>query len=103
MFFCGRAKYVHEHTFTLPLLHTNHKPSFPAEQGLALHSHTMNKCRFIIPNLIPLEVFYQSQNIILSCMHLWLFPWQPTLCRILPLFLYLGLLEEVDVIRMVRP
>ncbi len=52
--------------------------------------HTRNKCTLIIPYLMPLEVFYLTQIIILPCMYFWLFPWQPTLCSILPLFLYLG-------------
>ncbi len=48
--FSGRAKYAHEHTSALPFLHTNHNPSFLAEQGLMPHScHTMNKCTLIIP------------------------------------------------------
>ncbi len=92
-FFSGKAKYVHEPTTSaLPLLHTNHNRSLPAEQGLTPHSHhTRNKCTFIIPYLMPLEVLkYQTQIIILPCMYFWLFPWQPTLCSILPLFLYLG-------------
>ncbi len=38
-------------------------------------------------------------------MYFWLFPWQPTVCSILPLFLYWGggVIQEVDVISMVRP
>ncbi len=79
--FSGRAKYVREHTSALPFLHTNHNPPLPAEQSLMPHSHhSRNKCTLIIPFLMPLEVFYQTQFIILSCMYFWLFPWQPTLC-----------------------
>ncbi len=89
--FSGRAKYVCQHTSALPFLRTNHNRSLPAEQGLTPHSHhTMNKCTLIIPYVMPLEVFYQTQIIILPCIYVWLFPWQPTLCSILPLFLYLG-------------
>ncbi len=90
LFFSGRAKYVREHTSALPFLHTNHNRSLPADQGLTPHSHhTQNKCTLIIPYLMPLEVFYQTQIIILPCMYFWLFAWQLTLCSILPLFLYL--------------
>ncbi len=95
----GRAKCVHEHTSALPFLPTNHNRSLPAYQGLTLLSHhTRNKCTLIIPYLMPLELFYQTQIIILPCMYFWLFPWQPTLCSILLLFLYLGVLQEVDII-----
>ncbi len=52
--------------------------------------HSMNKCTLIIPYLIPLEVFHQPQIIILSVMYFGLFPWEPMLYNILPLFLYLG-------------
>ncbi len=91
LFFSVRAKYVCEHTSALLFLYTNHNRSLRAEQGLTPHSHhTRNKCTLIILYLMPLEVFYQTQIIILSCMYFLLFPWQPTLCSILPLFLYLG-------------
>ncbi len=84
--------------------HTNRNRSLPAEQGLTPHSHhTRNKCTPIIPYLTPLEVFYQTQIIILPYMYFGLFPWQPTLYSILPLFLYLGVLQEVDIISTVRP
>ncbi len=79
----------------------NYNRSLPADQSLTPHSHhTPNKCWLIIPYLIPVEVFYQPQIIILSCMYFWLFPWQPTLCSIFPLFQYLC---EVDIISTVRP
>ncbi len=111
LFFSGRAKYVCEHTSALLCLYTNHNRSLSAKQGLTPHSHhTWNKCTLIIPFLMPLDVFYQTQIIILPCMYFWLFPWQPILRSILPLFLYLGgstgsgyVLQEVDIISTVRP
>ncbi len=91
LFFSGRAKYVCKDTSTLPFLSANHNQSLPAKQGLTSHSHHI-RCKYtlIIPYLMPLEVFYQTHIIILPCMYFWLFPWQPTLCSILLLFLYLG-------------
>ncbi len=91
LFFNGREKYVCEHTSTLTILPTNHNQSLRVEQGLTPHSHhTRNKCTLIIPYLMPLELFYQTQIMILPCMYFCFFPWQRTFCNILPLFLYLG-------------
>ncbi len=76
LYFSGRAKYVREHTSALPFLNTNHNLSLPADQGLTPHSHhTRNNCTLIIPYLMPLEVFYQTQIIVLPSMYFWLFPW----------------------------
>ncbi len=68
-----------------------------------LSYHTKNKCTLIIPYRMSLEVFYQTQIIILPCMSFWLFPWQPMLCSILLLFLYFRGLQEVDIISTVKP
>ncbi len=98
-FFNSRAKYVHEHTSALPFLHMNHNRPLPAEQGLTpgINAHLLHSY------LMPLEVFYQTQIIIMPCMYFWLFPWQPTLCSICYYFYTWGVLQEVDIISKVRP
>ncbi len=104
LFFSGRAKYVHEHTYTLPFLHSNHNRSLPAEQGLTSHSHhTRNKCTLINPYLMPLEVFYQTQIIILPCMYFGCFHGNQRCVASYNYFYTWGVLQEVDIISTVRP
>ncbi len=104
IFFSRRAKCVHEHTSALPFLHTNHNWSLPAEQGLTPHSHhTRNKCTLIIPYPMPLEVFYQTQIIILPCMYFGCFHGNQR-CVASCHYLYTWeVLQEVDIISTVRP
>ncbi len=83
VFFSGRAKYVREHTSALHFciqMITHHFMLSKVSRSI----HTIPGIN--APYLIPLEVFYQTQIIILSCMYFWLFPWLPMLCRKLPLF-----------------
>ncbi len=113
LFFRGRAKYLHEHTSALPFLPTNHNRSLPAYQGLTpLSHHTRNKCTLIrsipyhtMPILYPWKYSIRHKLLYCPVCIFSLFPWQPTLCSILPLFLYLGggVLQEVDIISTVRP
>ncbi len=102
--FSGRAKYVHEHTSALPFLHKNHNRSPPAEQGLTPHSHhTRNKCSLMILYLMPLEVFYTHKLLycpvcIYGCFH------SNQHCVASSHYFYTwGVLQEVDIISMVRP
>ncbi len=102
--FSRRSKYLREHTFALPFLHINHKPSLPAGQGLTPYSHhTRNKCTLIIPYLMPLEVFYQTQIIILSCMYFGCFHGNQHCVAACHYFYTWGVLHELDVIGMMRP
>ncbi len=43
-----------------------------------IHTIPGINAHLLYPMLFPLEVFYQTQIIILPCMYFWLFPWQPT-------------------------
>ncbi len=68
-----------------------------------IHTIPGINAHLLYPILCPWK--YSIRHKLLYCprMYLWLFPWQPTLCSILPLFLYLGVLQEVDIISTVRP
>ncbi len=104
LFFSAWAKYVHGHTSALPFLHTNHARSLPAGQGLTPHSHhTRNKCTLIILYLMPLEVFYQTQIIILPCTYFCCFHGNQRCVVSCHYFYIWGVLQEVDIISMVRP
>ncbi len=76
-------------------------PSLPAEQGLM--PHTKNKCTLIITYLMPLEVFYQTQIIILSCMYFGCFHGNQHCVASYHYFYTWGVLQEVDIISTVRP
>ncbi len=87
-------------TYPLPFLHTNHNPSFPAEQGLApihtipgINAHLLYPWKYSIRH----KLLYSSACIF-GCFH------GNQCCEVSCHYFYIGgILQEVDIISTVRP
>ncbi len=70
-----------------------------------IHTIPGINAHLLYPILCPWKYSIRHKLLYCPVCIFWLFPWQPALCGILPLFLYLGggVLQEMDIISTMRP